>query len=114
MDAASVVCGSSPAFMALVCDAIIDGAVAGGLPRAQAESMTAQAAASTAVFLASSGGRKRPSEMRETFCASAGVTTQGILELEMGGVRGSISGAVREAILTLAFGSTGKKNGWMS
>lgn len=114
MDAASVVCGSSPAFMALFCDAIIDGAVAGGLPRAQAEVMTAQAVVSTVALLVADGGKKRPSEVREDACASEGVTIQGILDLEMSGVRGSISGAVREATLTLASGSRGKKNGWMS
>lgn len=99
MDAASVVCGASPAFMALFCDAIIDGAVAGGLPRAQAEAMTAQALASTAALLAADGGGKRPSEVRENVCANPGITIGGILNLEKGGVRGSISGAVRDAIL---------------
>lgn len=99
MDAASVVCGASPAFMAMFCDAIIDGAVAGGLPRAQAEIMTAQALASTAALLAADGGGKRPSEVRENVCANPGITIGGILNLEKGGVRGSISGAVRDAIL---------------
>lgn len=99
MDAASVVCGASPAFMAMFCDAIIDGAVAGGLPRAQAEIMTAQALASTASLLAADGGGKKPSEVRENICANPGITIGGILNLEKGGVRGSISGAVRDAIL---------------
>lgn len=99
MDAASVVCGASPAFMALFSDAIIDGAVAGGLPRAQAEIMTAQALASTAALLAADGGGKRPSEVRENVCANPGITIGGILNLEKGGVRGSISAAVRDSIL---------------
>lgn len=104
MDAASVVCGASPAFMALFCDAIIDGAVAGGLPRAQAEAMTAQALASTAALMNGGGGGKKrggkkPSELRENVCANPGITIGGILDLEKGGVRGSISGAVRDSIL---------------
>ncbi|RYP33931.1 hypothetical protein DL768_011073 [Monosporascus sp. mg162] len=43
MDASSVMCGSAPAFTALFCDAMIDGAVASGLNRKQAESMVALA-----------------------------------------------------------------------
>lgn len=108
MDAASVVCGASPAFMALFCDAVIDGAVAGGLPRSQAEAMTAQALASTAALLAADGGGKRPSEVRENVCANPGITIGGILDLEKGGVRGSISGAVRDSIL--AARSLGRKD----
>lgn len=109
MDAASVVCGASPAFMALFCDAIIDGAVAGGLPRVQAEAMTAQAMASTAALLAADGGGEIPSEVRENVCANPGITIGGILELEKGGVRGSIAGAVRDSIR--AARSMGKKDG---
>lgn len=99
MDAASVVCGKSPAFMALFCDAIIDGAVAGGLRREQAERLTVQAMASTAVLLAADGGTKRPSEVRETMCESQGPPFGAILEVEMSGVGVSISLAVQEAIL---------------
>lgn len=109
MDAASLVCGKSPAFMALVCDAIIDGAVAGGLPRKQAERLTVQAMASTAVLLAADGGTKRPSEVRETMCESQGPTFGATLEMEMGGVGVSISLAVQEAIL--AARNLGKKGG---
>ncbi|KAJ0120901.1 hypothetical protein J7T55_015639 [Diaporthe amygdali] len=94
---------------AFFCDAIIDGAVAGGLPRGQAEAMTAQALASTAALLAADGGGKRPSEVRENVCANPGITIGGILDLEKGGVRGSISGAVRDSIL--AARSLGRKDG---
>ncbi|KAG6357430.1 hypothetical protein INS49_013307 [Diaporthe citri] len=100
MEVASVICHGSPAFMALFCDAIVDGAVAGGLPRPQAEAMAALAVPSFLNLLRKGKGWKRPSEVRETICAYPGPTTIGaILDLEKGGIRGSISGAVRDAML---------------
>ncbi|KAK7715226.1 hypothetical protein SLS64_003924 [Diaporthe eres] len=85
--------------MAMFCDAITDGAVAGGLPREQAEAMTSQALASTAALLAADGGEKRPSEVRENVGANPGITIGGPLKLEEDGVRDSISEAVRDAIV---------------
>lgn len=42
LDASTALCGSGPAFMALVLEALADGAVAMGLPRAEAQMMAAQ------------------------------------------------------------------------
>lgn len=109
MDAASVVCQASPALIALFCDAIIDGAVAGGLNRAQAEAMTANALGSYQALASEEGRSRKPSEVREKACASRGIPMWAIMELEKGGARGLISGAVRDTILTSEF--LGKRNG---
>lgn len=96
MDAASVVCGGTPAFIALFCDAIVDGAVAGGLPRAMAQKMTSQALESTAALLT---GWTRPGEVRENVYANPETTIKVLLDILKGGVRESIADAVRDAIL---------------
>jgi pyrroline-5-carboxylate reductase len=42
MDVSTALCGSGPAFLALMLEALADGAVAMGLPRAEAQLMAAQ------------------------------------------------------------------------
>lgn len=103
MDAASVVCQASPALTSLFCDAIIDGAVAGGLNRDHAEAMTACALASYRALAFPEGSSRKPSQVREKACASPGITMAAIMELEKGGARGIISGAVRDTILATGF-----------
>lgn len=94
MNAATVMCGSTPAYIALVLDGMIDGAVASGVPREKARSMAAQMLSSTAALLQS----QSPSELRETVCAMPGCTIQGNLVLEEGRVRGTAAIAVKTAI----------------
>lgn len=97
MSAASVACGASPAFMALACEGIVDGIVAGGLPREQALAMTAQALAGTAAMMLAD---KSPSQVREEVCASSEIAMQGIIPLKGGIVRESLSLAVVESMAT--------------
>lgn len=106
MDAATVMCGSTPAFFALFVDALVDGAVAAGVPRFMAQSMAAQALGSTAALL-NEGEGKSPSVLREEVCAMPGCTILGSLVLDQGGVRAAAARAAKESIEAAA--GLGKK-----
>ncbi len=94
MDASTALCGSGPAMFALMLEAAIDGGVAMGIPRAEAQRMAAQTMKGT-VALVQSG--EHPALLREKVCTPGGCTIGGLLSLEDGGVRGQVSRAFREA-----------------
>ena len=95
MNASTVLCGSTPAFIALFMDGLIDGAVAAGVPRATANAMAAQVLGSTAALMKDN---QRPSALRESVCAMPGCTIQGNIALEEGNVRGASARAMKTAI----------------
>jgi pyrroline-5-carboxylate reductase len=94
MDASTALCGSGPAFMALILEALADGGVAMGLPRAEAQMMSAQVMAGTAGLVAAG---EHPAILRDKVSTPGGCTIGGLLTLEEGRVRGSVARAVREA-----------------
>ncbi|KAI0013921.1 pyrroline-5-carboxylate reductase [Xylariaceae sp. FL0662B] len=94
MDASTALCGSGPAFFALMLEAAVDGAVAMGLPRAEAQRMAAQAMKGTAKLVLSGD---HPALLRDRVSTPAGCTIGGLLVLEEGRVRGTVSRAIREA-----------------
>ena len=94
MDASTALCGSGPAFFALMLEAAIDGAVAMGLPRVEATRMATQTMRGM-TGLVQSG--EHPALLREKVCTPGGCTIGGLLVLEEGRTRGTISRAVREA-----------------
>lgn len=94
MDASTALCGSGPAFFALMLEAATDGAVAMGLPRAEAQRMAAQTMRG-ASGLALSG--EHPALLRDKVSTPGGCTIGGLLVLEEGRVRGTVARAVREA-----------------
>ncbi|KAK6075418.1 pyrroline-5-carboxylate reductase [Seiridium cupressi] len=94
MDASTAVVGSAPAFFALVLEAAIDGAVAMGLPRAEATRMAAQSMRGAASMVLAG---EHPAVLRDKVTTPGGCTIGGLLVLEEGGVRGTVSKAVREA-----------------
>jgi len=94
MDASTALCGSGTAFFLLMLEATIDGAVAMGLPRAEAQRMATQTMRG-ATGLVQSG--EHPALLREKVCTPGGCTIGGIMALEEGRARGVISRAVREA-----------------
>ena len=94
MDASTALCGSGPAFCALMLEALADGAVAMGLPRAEAQMMAAQTMRGTA-DLVSNGDH--PAVLRDKVSTPGGCTIGGLLVLEEGTVRGHVARAVREA-----------------
>ncbi|KJZ74091.1 Pyrroline-5-carboxylate reductase [Hirsutella minnesotensis 3608] len=94
MDVSTALVGSAPAMFALMLEAAIDGAVAMGLPRADAQKMATQAMRG-ATGLVQAG--EHPAILREKVSTPGGCTIGGLLVLEEGGVRGSVSRAIREA-----------------
>lgn len=94
MDASTALCGSGPAFFALMLEAAIDGAVAMGLPRVEAQRMAAQAMRGTAGLVLNGD---HPALLRDKVSTPGGCTIGGLLVLEEGRVRGTVARAVREA-----------------
>ncbi|KAI1174150.1 pyrroline-5-carboxylate reductase [Nemania sp. FL0916] len=94
MNASTALCASGPAYFALVLEAAIDGAVAMGLPRAEAQRMAAQTMRGTAGLVLSG---EHPALLRDNVCTPGGCSIGGLLVLEEAGVRGAVSRAVREA-----------------
>lgn len=94
MDVSTALCGSGPAFMALVLEAIADGAVAMGLPRAEAQIMAAQTMRGTTGLVLNG---EHPAILRDKVSTPGGCTIGGLLVLEEGRVRGSCARAIREA-----------------
>lgn len=94
MDASTALVGSAPAFFSLVLEAAIDGAVAMGLPRAEATRMAAQSMRGAATMVLEG---EHPAVLRDKVATPGGCTIGGLMVLEEGGVRGTVSRAVREA-----------------
>ncbi|KAL9603501.1 MAG: hypothetical protein Q9219_001188 [cf. Caloplaca sp. 3 TL-2023] len=94
MDAATALCGSGPAFFALILEAMADGAVAMGLPRAEAQMMAAQTMKGTAEMVQNG---QHPALLREQVCTPGGCTAGGLQVLEDGKVRASVATGVRTA-----------------
>lgn len=94
MDASTALCGSGPAFFLLMVEAAADGGVAMGLPRAEAQKMAAQSMMGAAGMVLNG---QHPAVLKDKVCTPGGCTIGGLTVLEEGGVRGSVSRAVREA-----------------
>nr|WP_325212559.1 pyrroline-5-carboxylate reductase [uncultured Oscillibacter sp.] len=92
MDAGSAVAGCGPAFVDLFVEALGDGGVACGLPRAQAVEFAAQMALGSARLILESG--RHPGELKDAVCSPGGTTIQGVRALEEAGFRGAVMDAV--------------------
>lgn len=94
MDVSTALCGSGPAFFALILEAAADGAVAMGLPRVEAQRMAAQTMKGAAGLILNGD---HPALLKDKVSTPGGCTIGGLLVLEEGRVRGSVARAVREA-----------------
>ena len=92
MDAGSAVAGCGPAFADLFIEALADGGVACGLPRALALESAAQMMLGTAKLMLETG--KHPGQLKDAVCSPGGATIQGIRALEEAGFRGAVMDAV--------------------
>ncbi|KAM0323749.1 hypothetical protein ACHAQA_008686 [Verticillium albo-atrum] len=95
MDATTALGGSTPAFFAVICDALIDAAVAVGVPRPLAQSMTFQSMLGTATMMQ---GGLHPSLLKDQGTSPEGCTIGGLMVMEEGAVRGHMGKALREAV----------------
>ncbi|KAH7028777.1 FAD-linked oxidoreductase-like protein [Microdochium trichocladiopsis] len=96
MDAVTAVGGSTPAFFSVICDAMIDAAVAVGLPREMARVMVVQSMKGSAEIMQSGG--LTPAQLRDQGTSPEGCTIGGLMVLEEAGVRGHVGRALREAV----------------
>jgi pyrroline-5-carboxylate reductase len=95
-DAATAVAGSSPAFTYLYIESLADGAVAAGMPRAQAYEFAAQAVAGAAQLFLAKGCHA--SDLKDAVCSPAGTTIYGVKALEDRGFRGVVMSAVEASV----------------
>ncbi len=93
IDAASALGGSAPAFVYAFIEALADGGVAEGLPRAAAYEVAAQTVLGSAKMVLESG--KHPGILKDEVCSPGGSTIKGMEALEKNAFRGTVIGAVR-------------------
>jgi pyrroline-5-carboxylate reductase len=95
MDAVTGVSGSGPAYVAMMIEAMADGGVLAGLPRAVAEKLALQTVLGTAQLLKES--EDHPAQLKDKVTSPGGTTIAGVAVLEKMGFRSAIIEAVRAA-----------------
>ena len=96
MDAATAISGCGPAFTFVVMEALIDAAIALGIPYGDAREMVAQTLLGSAKLLLA--GNDHPAQLKVDVATPAGKTIGGLIELEMSGLRAAlIRGALAAA-----------------
>ena len=95
LDAFLALTSSGPAFVALVAEAMADGAVAAGLPRALALELAQRTLAGTAALL--EGRQLHPALLKDMVSSPAGTTIAGLRQLERAGLRSALLEAVLAA-----------------
>ena len=95
LDAFLALTSSGPAFVALVAEAMADGAVAAGLPRALALELAQRTLAGTAALLEER--QLHPALLKDMVSSPAGTTIAGLRQLERAGLRSALLEAVLAA-----------------
>lgn len=95
MDAVTGLSGSGPAFVALAIEAMADGGVASGLPRAIALQLATQTVLGTATLIKTTG--IHPGELKDRVTSPGGTTIAGVAKLESAGYRSALIEAVKTA-----------------
>ncbi|MBW4637856.1 MAG: pyrroline-5-carboxylate reductase [Gloeocapsa sp. UFS-A4-WI-NPMV-4B04] len=95
MDAVTGLSGSGPAYVALMVEALSDGGVAAGLPRAIATQLALQTIRGTVQLLQET--KIHPAELKDRVTSPGGTTIAGVTALEDGGFRAALIKAVAAA-----------------
>ena len=96
MDVAGTIGGCTPAFVYMFIEALSDGAVACGMPRAQALSYAAAAVEGAAALCRQDG--RHPAALKDAVCSPGGTTIRGVLTLEKSAFRAAAAQAVIAAV----------------
>ena len=96
MDAVTGLCGSSPAYVYMMIEAMADAGLAAGLPRSQAYRFAAQAVLGSAKMVLETG--LTPGQLKDQVTSPAGTTIAGLRVLEEGGFRGLVMDGVLAAV----------------
>jgi pyrroline-5-carboxylate reductase len=95
MNGVTGVSGSGPAFVAMMIEALADGGVVSGLPRAIANQLALQTVLGTAQLLKESN--LHPAILKDRVTSPGGTTIAGVAKLEENGFRSAIIEAVKAA-----------------
>jgi pyrroline-5-carboxylate reductase len=95
LDAVTGLSGSGPAYVFTFIQALADGGVKMGIPRKEAELLSAQTVLGAAKMVLEGG--KGPVELRNSVTSPGGTTIEGLHSLEKGGFSGLVMDAVEAA-----------------